>query len=141
MVGVAKRLRPRIVVPVFVGSNPITHPMKNSDVFTSEFFSYIRLRRVILLRSDIWLTPSDIALRATLEAIIISLPQSGDIAFAWQKYHREQGERFHLLFGYLLVYPQKSKQAKKVCLLFILEARCKKLCRYSRIPAKHWEAK
>ena len=28
MVGVAKRLRPRIVVPVFVGSNPITHPMK-----------------------------------------------------------------------------------------------------------------
>ena len=28
------------------------------------FFSYIRLRRVILLRSDIRLTPSDIALRA-----------------------------------------------------------------------------
>ena len=28
MVGVAKRLRPRIVVPVFLGSNPITHPIK-----------------------------------------------------------------------------------------------------------------
>ena len=26
--GVAKWLRPRIVVPVFVGSNPITHPRK-----------------------------------------------------------------------------------------------------------------
>ena len=34
-------------------------------------FSYIRLRRVILLRSYIWLAPSYIALRAVLEANII----------------------------------------------------------------------
>ena len=37
------------------------------------FFSYIRLRRVIFLRSDIRLKPSDIALRAVLVANIISL--------------------------------------------------------------------
>ena len=34
-------------------------------------FSYIRLRRVILLRSYIWLAPSYIALWAVLEANII----------------------------------------------------------------------
>ena len=35
------------------------------------FFSYIRLRRVILLRSDIRLMPSDIVLRTVKEANII----------------------------------------------------------------------
>ena len=42
----------------------------NRDTITV-LFSYIRLRRVILLRSYIWLAPSYIALRAVLEANII----------------------------------------------------------------------
>jgi hypothetical protein len=37
---------------------------KNSCSKEQEFFSYIRLQRVILLRSYIRQTPSDIALRA-----------------------------------------------------------------------------
>ncbi len=40
MVGVAKRLRPRIVVPVFVGSIPITHPIKTGDIFGYLLFFY-----------------------------------------------------------------------------------------------------
>ena len=52
-------------------------PEKNGNRDTiTVLFSYIRLRRVILLRSYIWLTPSYIALRAVLEANIISLPQT-----------------------------------------------------------------
>ena len=43
------------------------------------FFSYIRLRRVLLRCSDIRLAPSDIALRAVLEANIKSLPRRGNI--------------------------------------------------------------
>ena len=44
MVGVAKRLRPRIVVPVFVGSNPITPPRKEKVVPTgTAFFFSLRL--------------------------------------------------------------------------------------------------
>ena len=47
-------------------------PEKNGNRDTiTVLFSYIRLRRVILLRSYIWLTPSYIALRAVLEANII----------------------------------------------------------------------
>ena len=62
-------------------------PEKDSDCDTIRaFFSYIRLRRVILLRSYICCA-SYIALRAVLEANIISLPQSGNITFAQQKYH------------------------------------------------------
>ena len=51
------------------------YPYQENDKFQQKFvvFSYIRLRRVILLRSDIRLTPRDIALRAGLEANIISL--------------------------------------------------------------------
>ena len=36
------------------------HTEKRTSVYRCSFFSYIRLRRVILLRSDIRLTPSDI---------------------------------------------------------------------------------
>ena len=43
---------------------------KSFDLLFSVIFA---LRRVILLRSDIRLKPSDIALRAVLEANIISL--------------------------------------------------------------------
>ena len=47
-------------------------PEKNGNRDTiTVLFSYIRLRRVILLRSYIWLTPSYIALRAVLGANII----------------------------------------------------------------------
>ena len=42
---------------------------KKALAIASAFFSYIRLRRVILLRSDIRLTPSDIALRAVKRRI------------------------------------------------------------------------
>ena len=63
----------------------IPHPLPekngNRDTITV-LFCYIRLRRIILLRSYICLTPSYIALRAVLGANIISLPQSGNIAFA-----------------------------------------------------------
>jgi len=45
-------------------------------------FSYIRLRRVILLRSDIRLKPSDIALLAVLEANIISLKPQVSISLS-----------------------------------------------------------
>ena len=49
---------------------PLPEKNGNRDTITV-LFSYIRLRRVILLCSYIWLAPSDIALRAVLEANII----------------------------------------------------------------------
>ena len=33
MVGIVKRLRPRVVVPVYVGSNPTTHPIFFADKY------------------------------------------------------------------------------------------------------------
>lgn len=41
MVGVAKRLRPRIVVPTCVGSNPITHPIKNNTIHSDGVIFYL----------------------------------------------------------------------------------------------------
>ena len=38
MAGVVKWLRPRIVVPLCVGSNPTTRPTKNVLVFSKTFF-------------------------------------------------------------------------------------------------------
>ena len=38
MAGVAKRLRPRIVVPIRMGSNPITRPIKNLDLKRGLFY-------------------------------------------------------------------------------------------------------
>ena len=38
MVGIVQLAEHRIVVPGVVGSSPITHPIKNSDAFASEFF-------------------------------------------------------------------------------------------------------
>ena len=49
------------------------------------FFSYIRLRWVILLRSDIRLAPSDIALRAVFKANIISLKPQVSISLSQRK--------------------------------------------------------
>ncbi len=33
MVGIVKRLRPRVVAPVYVGSNPTTHPIKFNNSY------------------------------------------------------------------------------------------------------------
>ena len=38
MAGVVKRLRPRIVVPICVGSNPTTRPIKKVLAFAKTFF-------------------------------------------------------------------------------------------------------
>ena len=38
MVGIVQLAEHRIVVPGVVGLSPITHPIKNSDAFASEFF-------------------------------------------------------------------------------------------------------
>ena len=54
-----------------VGSSPTWGASKTPCSFNKEFFNYIRLRRVILLRSDIRLMPSDIVLRTVKEAYII----------------------------------------------------------------------
>ena len=35
MVGIVKRLRPRVVAPVYVGSNPTTHPIISVGVSPS----------------------------------------------------------------------------------------------------------
>ena len=35
MVGIVKWLRPRVVAPVYVGSNPTTHPINEIDVGVS----------------------------------------------------------------------------------------------------------
>jgi len=48
----------------------------------SSFSVIFALRRVILLRSDIRLKPSDIALRAVLEANIISLKPQVSISLS-----------------------------------------------------------
>ena len=57
----------------FIGHrNRTPAPEKNGNRDTiTVLFSYIRLWRVILLRSYIWLAPSYIALQAVLEANII----------------------------------------------------------------------
>ncbi len=51
----------------------LTHEKVLLSTGKSAFFSFIRLQRVILLRSDIRLTPSDIALRAVWKCIDIFL--------------------------------------------------------------------
>ncbi len=51
-----------------LGESVLSH-QKIRLVSISRIFSYIRLRRVILLRSDVRLKPSDIALRAVKERI------------------------------------------------------------------------
>lgn len=42
MAGVAKRLRPRIVVPICVGSNPITRPIKKRPHLRGLFYCKIK---------------------------------------------------------------------------------------------------
>ena len=51
----------------------LTTPAKKKDIHWMSFFSYICLWQVILLRSYIWLTPSDIVLSHSIKAKIISL--------------------------------------------------------------------
>ena len=45
MAGVAKRLRPRIVVPIFVGSIPITRPIKSPVTLVTGLFILQSLRK------------------------------------------------------------------------------------------------
>ena len=53
------------------------------------FFSYIRLRRVILLRSYIRLTPSDIRFASFGGEYNITEAKGFNITFAKQKYHAD----------------------------------------------------
>ena len=64
MVGVAKRLRPRIVVPVFVDSNPITHPRKKALAIASAFFQLnppLRVGEILLYNVKSSLRSGEIA--------------------------------------------------------------------------------
>ena len=55
------------------------------------FFSYIRLRRVLLLRSDIRLTPSDIRFASLGGEYNITAERSGAISLLRkQKYHADK---------------------------------------------------
>ena len=54
------------------------------------FFSYIRLRRVLLLRSDIRLTPSDIRFASFGGEYNITEAEGFNITFAQQKYHADE---------------------------------------------------
>ena len=57
--------------PEVVGSSPASATKENTLSFDRVFFSYICLRRVMMLRSYIWLTPSYIVLRTVLWANIL----------------------------------------------------------------------
>ena len=56
----------------------------------SAFFSYIRLRRVLLLRSDIRLLPSDIRFASFGGEYNITVSVANNITFAKQKYHADE---------------------------------------------------
>ena len=66
----------------FGGSNPPSPTKKKTIAKAIVFFSYIRLWRVILLRGNVRLKPSDVALRAVLEANIISLKPQVSISLS-----------------------------------------------------------
>ncbi len=88
-----KRLRPeKFLLKRFRTGVQLSSPPPEKSTRERAFFNDIRLRRVILLRSDIRLTPSDIALRAVRKANIISLfALAKNITFAArQTYHIER---------------------------------------------------
>ncbi len=67
---------------------PVPQPEKSTSVYRCAFFSYIRLRRVLLLRSDIRLTPSDIRFAREEAEHITSLCTAGAIHHCAQaQYH------------------------------------------------------
>ena len=68
------------------------HPsQKKAPAQASAFFSYIRLRRVLLLRSDIRLTPSGICFASLGGEYNITAERSGAISLLRkQKYHADE---------------------------------------------------
>ena len=78
---ISRKHRFRILVP---------QPEKSTSVNRCAFFSYIRLRRVILLRSDIRLTPSDIRFASFGGEYNITATNGSNITFAKQKYHADE---------------------------------------------------
>ena len=61
------------------------HPsQKKALAIASAFFSYIRLRRVLLLRSDIRLTPSDIRFASFGGEYNITATVGSNITFAYE---------------------------------------------------------
>jgi len=61
------------------------HTEKSTSVYRCAFFSYIRLRRVLLLRSDIRLTPSDIRFASFGGEYNITAERSGAISLLRSK--------------------------------------------------------
>ena len=67
------------------------HRKKTNSQVTWSFFSYIRLRRVLLLRSDIRLAPSDIRFASFGGEYNITAERSGAISLLRkQKYHADE---------------------------------------------------
>ena len=64
---------------------PVPQPEKLYLACKIEFFSYIRLRRVLLLRSDIRLTPSDIRFASLGGEYNITAERSGAISLLRSK--------------------------------------------------------
>ena len=85
--GIAQLVEQRSPKPRAVSSS-LTTPAKKKDIHWMSFFSYICLWQVILLRSYIWLTLSDIVLSHSIKAKIISLKLEVSISLLiYQKYH------------------------------------------------------
>ena len=85
--GIAQLVEQRSPKPRAVSSS-LTTPAKKKDIHWMSFFSYICLWQVILLRSYIRLTPSDIVLSHSIKAKIISLKLEVSISLLiYQKYH------------------------------------------------------
>ena len=93
----------------------LTTPAKKKDIHWMSFFSYICLWQVILLRSYIRLTPSDIVLSHSIKAKIISLKLEVSISLLiYQKYHSiEDGislflHQFSILFHLFPMFPSAT---------------------------------
>ena len=63
MVGIVKWLRPRVVAPVYVGSNPTTHPTFYQNAMTLGYRQAVRQR--ILIPSCAGSNPATLANPAT----------------------------------------------------------------------------
>ena len=63
MVGIVKRLRPRVVAPVYVGSNPTTHPIFYQNAMMLGYRQAVRQR--ILIPSCAGSNPATLANSAT----------------------------------------------------------------------------